>query len=79
MHVGIALWFLGGLHKSRTVSLSNIASLRFGLDRNSKYRALAWLEEARLIRVERTLGRAPIVTLSDASCPESYEPTENSP
>jgi hypothetical protein len=76
LHVGIALWFMGGLHKSRAVPLSNIASLRFGLDRNSKYRALAWLEGAGLVTVERKLGRAPIVTLSDAPSPVSQE-TEN--
>ncbi len=50
LHVGIALWFMGGMQKSRVVPLSNIAGLRFGLDRNAKYRgsgvarrAPAWL------------------------------------
>ena len=65
MHVPIVLWFMAGLTKSRTVSLSNVNGLRFGLDRNAKYRALEWLEEARLIAVERKLGRSPIVTLLD--------------
>jgi DNA-binding transcriptional ArsR family regulator len=77
LHVGIALWFLGGLQKSRVVSLSNIASLRFGLDRNAKYRALAWLEEAGLVSVERKLGRAPIVSLNDASSSRPLEPAGN--
>ncbi len=75
LHVGIALWFVGGLQKSRIVPLSNITSLRFGLDRNAKYRALAWLEEAGLIAVERKLGRAPIVTLNDAPSSHPREPT----
>jgi len=75
LHVGIALWFMGGLQKSRVVPLSNITSLRFGLDRNAKYRALAWLEEAGLIAVERKLGRAPIVTLNDAPSSHPSEPT----
>ena len=66
LHVGIALWFMGGLQKSRTVPVSNITSLRFGLDRNAKYRALAWLEGAGLVAVERKLGRTPIVTINHA-------------
>lgn len=63
LHVAIAIWFTASLAKSATVSLSNIAGLPFGLDRNAKYRALQWLEEAGLISVERKLGRAPVVTL----------------
>jgi hypothetical protein len=54
------------MHNSRAVPLSNITSLRFGLDRNAKYRALAWLEEAGLISVERKAGHAPLVTILEA-------------
>jgi hypothetical protein len=43
--------------------LSNVSGHRFGLDRNAKYRALAWLERAGLVTVERKLGRAPVVTI----------------
>lgn len=63
LHAGIALWYAAGLNRSRSVPLSNIAGLRFGLDRNAKYRALGWLEGAGLIAVERKLGRAPVVTI----------------
>lgn len=63
LHVAIAIWFTASLAKSATVSLSNLAGLPFGLDRNAKYRALAWLEEAGLIAVERNLGRSPVVAL----------------
>jgi hypothetical protein len=63
LHVGVALWFTSGLQGSPVVSLTNSDSLRFGLDRNAKYRALTWLEEAGLIAVERRLGRAPRVTI----------------
>ena len=65
LHAGVALWYAAGRAKSASVPLSNIASQHFGLDRNAKYRALVWLEEAGLIAVERKLGRAPVVTLLD--------------
>ena len=63
IHAGLALWYVSGLTRSRSVPLSNIASRRFGLDRNAKYRALQWLEEAGLVAVQRKLGRAPLVTI----------------
>jgi hypothetical protein len=63
LHAGIALWYAAGVARSAAVPLSNLSGVRFGLDRNAKYRALAWLEEAGLITVERKLGRAPVVTL----------------
>ncbi|MCP4780425.1 MAG: hypothetical protein GY877_06645 [Hyphomicrobium sp.] len=66
LHLGVALWAIGQMHNSRAVPLSNITSLRFGLDRNAKYRALAWLEEAGLISVERKAGHAPLVTILEA-------------
>ncbi len=63
LHAGVALWYAAGLTKSASVPLRNIAGLHFGLDRNAKYRALSWLEGAGLVRVERKVGRAPIVTI----------------
>jgi hypothetical protein len=63
LHVAIAVWFMAGLRKSRTVPVSNVTGLQFGLDRNAKYRALEWLENAKLISVERQVGRAPVVTI----------------
>ena len=63
LHAGVALWFAAGLARSRSVPLSNISGLRFGLDRNAKYRALGWLERAGLVRVRRKIGRTPVVTL----------------
>jgi hypothetical protein len=63
LHVAIAIWFMSGLKKTRSVPVSNITGLQFGLDRNAKYRALEWLEDADLISVERQAGRAPIVTI----------------
>ena len=69
LHAGIAVWYAAGLNRSRTVTLSNISSLRFGLDRNAKYRALSWLEGAGLITVERKIGRAPVITIVDFELP----------
>jgi hypothetical protein len=63
LHTGIALWFAAGEANSAMVPLSNISGCRFGLERNSKYRALDWLESAGLISVERRLGKTPIVTI----------------
>jgi hypothetical protein len=63
LHVGIAIWFTASLSRSATIPLSNVAGLPFGLDRNAKYRALLWLEEAGLIVVHRKLGRSPMVTI----------------
>ncbi|MGE0766247.1 MAG: hypothetical protein AB7L90_07255 [Hyphomicrobiaceae bacterium] len=69
LHAGIALWYAAGLARSSAIPLSNIAGGAFGLDRNAKYRALAWLEEAGLVKVERNLGRAPIVTILELARP----------
>ena len=69
LHAGVALWYAVGLNRSRTIPLSNISGVRFGLDRNAKYRALNWLEGAGLIKVERKLGRAPVITILDREVP----------
>jgi hypothetical protein len=66
LHVAMAVWFMAGLKKTAVVPVSNIIGLQFGLDRNAKYRALEWLENANLIAVERRPGRAPIVTILEA-------------
>lgn len=63
LHAGIAIWFASGLTHSVTVPLSTVAVGKLGLDRHSKNRALAWLEKAGLIRVDRRQGRAPVVTI----------------
>ncbi|MEO1610584.1 MAG: hypothetical protein AAFR90_14910 [Pseudomonadota bacterium] len=73
LHLGIAIWFNASLAKSATVPLSNLAGLPFGLDRNAKYRALGWLENAGLIAVERQVGRSPIVTLLDVDAKADHD------
>ncbi len=63
LHVAIAVWMLCRHQSFLEAALGNRLALRFGVDRNSKYRALGWLEDAGLIEVERRPGRPPIVTI----------------
>jgi hypothetical protein len=49
--------------KGRSFALSNALLAKYGVHRNSKYRAIAELEAAGLIQVERRGKRAPIITL----------------
>ncbi len=65
LHVAILLWYAAGLQKTARVSLSNTLARRFGIERNAKYRALRWLEQAGLVSVENNAGQAPRVTLLD--------------
>jgi hypothetical protein len=46
-----------------TVTLSSDFLARFGVDKHAKGRALAGLEDAGLITVERASGRSPRITL----------------
>ncbi len=71
-HVAIAIWHAAGLQKSGAVRLSYATLAAFAVDRFAYYRALAALENARLITVaDQGTGKAPIVTLLDV--PESEE------
>src|SRR5262245_59563202 len=51
--VGIILWYLSGVSKSLTVTLSGVQLKRFGIQRNAGGRALKWLEAAGLVKVAR--------------------------
>ena len=63
LHVGLGLWFLAGIKKSREIALSGSVLRVLGVNRHSGYRGLNWLEQAGLVRVDRHPGRNPIVTL----------------
>ena len=63
MHLAVVLLHLAALEQRDRVTLSNRACEKFGLDRNAKYRALLSLEGAGLVRVQRNLGRSPVVEL----------------
>jgi hypothetical protein len=67
LRVALALWFQGGWLGNRAefpFDLSRWESL--GLTRFSAGRGLLALEAARLVAVERTPGRSPVVTVWDA-------------
>jgi len=63
LHVGIALWFLSGLKRSREIALSQSTLSLFGVTRHSGYRGLTELENAGLVSVDRHPGRNPVVTI----------------
>jgi hypothetical protein len=65
LHVAIALWFLAGMKRTRTVSLSGLVLRALGVNRHAGYRGLAALERAGLVAVIRQPGRNPVVTLQD--------------
>ena len=61
----VLIWilYLAWKAKRPTFVLSNAALVRYGVSRETKRRALAKLQAAGLIAVERLPGRATIVTL----------------
>jgi hypothetical protein len=61
--VFILLAYLAWKTKSSTFVLSNNYLKLYGVDRDAKRRALARLEQAGVIRIERHVRHAPIVTL----------------
>ena len=63
LQVGLTLWYLSGLQKSRTVKLPSKPLVSMGVSRDAKYEALERLRSAGLISVEQTPGSAPRVTL----------------
>jgi hypothetical protein len=63
LHVGIAVWFLAGMKRDRTVALSPSVLAELGVNRHAAYRAVGALERANLLSVSRKCGRAPIVSV----------------
>ena len=63
LQVGLTLWYLAGLQKSKTVKLASKPLAAMGVSRDAKYEALARLRLAGLIAVEQQPGSAPTVTL----------------
>ena len=63
LHVGIVLWYLAGVSKSRTVTLTRLWLRRFGLHHETGRRGLRVLEKAKLVGVKRSGKTSPCVTL----------------
>jgi hypothetical protein len=61
--VGLALWYLRGLRRSNSFTVSNLMMQEWGIWPDAKSRALRKLENAKLISVERADKRSPRVTL----------------
>jgi hypothetical protein len=61
--VGLGLWFLRGLRRSNSFTVSNLMMQEWGVQPDAKARALRALERAGLITVERRGKRSPRVTL----------------
>jgi hypothetical protein len=57
------LWYLSRCKKRMTFTLTNRFLSKYGIDRKTKGRALATLERAGLISVERRERRNPVVTM----------------
>jgi hypothetical protein len=77
MHLAVVLLQLAAVEQRDRVILSNRACAKFGLDRNAKYRALLYLEGAGLVRVQRNLGRSPVVEVL-GSAADDEAPTAQS-
>jgi hypothetical protein len=64
------LAYLAWKEHSDTFHLSNKVLARYGVSRYTKYRALARLEKAGLIRVLQSPGRAPAIKLLTEPSPK---------
>jgi len=63
INAALACWYLKELKKSHTFKLSNMVAREFGLNKDSKARALKYLEKAELIRCTRTIGRSVVIEM----------------
>ena len=66
LQVGLVLWYLSGVCKSKTIRLGNKQLFAMGVARDAKYQALNRLQQAGLVLVDQQPGRVPAVTLLDA-------------
>ena len=61
--VGLCLWKLAGMTGRKTMRLTTTTTDFWGMSRFSKSRGLCELEEAGLVRVARSPGMMPVVTI----------------
>lgn len=67
LKIGLVLYFLSGLTKSKTVKLSNRYLEDFGVHRSSKYKALKEMQKIGLVSYTHEKGCSPLVTILDKS------------
>jgi len=60
LNVALAIWFVGGLCRSKTFSFKRSVAAGLGVSPDATYDALTKLEGAGLIRVARHRGRSPV-------------------
>ncbi len=66
LHVSIYIWHLAGMNDVRTVSINlSQFNANWGFDRSTASKALKALELANLVKVVRSPGKKPQVTLMD--------------
>ena len=65
LKAGLALWYLAGLEKGRTVKPTWATWERLGLSPDAGRHGLAALERAGLVTVDRHRGRCPVVTIRE--------------
>lgn len=63
MNVAIALWYLSGLKKSPTVSLTHKTLDEFGITRKTASRLLQAMQSRGLIAIAQKPGCAPVITI----------------
>ena len=61
--VGLVLWYLVGVSKSKEVKLTTKKLKAWGLSHDQKTRGLSHLERAGLVKVKRGTGRNPRVLI----------------
>ena len=63
INLGIAIWWLNGMAKTKTVKLTGKALDYVNISRGAASDALKRLEESGLVRVQRPPGQRPIVEI----------------
>ncbi len=76
LQIGVALWYLAGVQKTKRVALGNSLLKKLGVDRKAKARCLKAMQQAGLILIEPRPGTNPRVTLLDAVETDGAEITE---
>jgi len=62
--VGLVIWYRSGLSSTKTgIRIPSELRKRFGIERKAYYTALAAMEEAGLIGVQRRIGKTAIIEI----------------